>query len=357
MEAFAKLLRDSGMANLAIFLEGPEKDVTVKKTIQSAASTFASGGTPIPCELMDGPVYDLGSTQLNHQIFAAGINCAKSPELLKLQGSNASYAADMSNTGAVFIYEWVLEESIYLALKKPTANIINRIIAVRTDLADRTEVFDVLRSGVNRTGNLGKSNKPTPAQIAQSNLTLSHIRNRVRGLRNQIVCHKDGEWGLAPVRFEQPLIVQLKASAAQYRVTPIKIGAFKKSDVRSAFVATYRTSHSDLLDTATGLRLPAPAPHLDQVTTHPIFRDSLRLEDAVGGGGGGGGGIGGSTTYYSGTGSCQHDYTDRNACYSCCDWTPPKTSRFEGFRGVMVSSACEVLRCAVSPVFSTWMSV
>ena len=37
--------------------------------------------------------------------------------------------------------------------------------------------------------------------------------------------------------------------------------------------------------------------------------------------------------------------------------TPPKTSRFEGFRGVMASAVGEVLRCAVSPVFSTWMSV
>ncbi|MGU3661029.1 hypothetical protein [Methylobacterium fujisawaense] len=38
-------------------------------------------------------------------------------------------------------------------------------------------------------------------------------------------------------------------------------------------------------------------------------------------------------------------------------WSPPKTSRFEGFRGVMASAVGEVLRCAVSPVFSTWMSV
>ena len=34
-----------------------------------------------------------------------------------------------------------------------------------------------------------------------------------------------------------------------------------------------------------------------------------------------------------------------------CNWRPPKTSRFEGFRGVMASAVGEVLRCAFSPVF------
>src|SRR5680860_325503 len=248
-------LQTIGFKNLSGYLDVPVKDPKTLQSLESRAKAFELNGTSLPCALVPDQIFDVGTRDLNRQLFVAVVDSEKSESLLHFASGKLAYTASSENTVACLIVERNFDCTVSMKLRKPCFSSEEAIIFVRIDESGGPSVHLITASGL-QSFIFDIPTRGLKARVKAFDSSLVSASETIRGLGDNFIAMKGSQWGL--VEYSPAGNVVLRGLHGRPAIfTTASLGGFQATPaVNESLGIGLSAAYSKFHDVGTGAVIP-----------------------------------------------------------------------------------------------------